>query len=398
MKRFRLSLPALLFVTLFLPALLMQTSGIAAAAGCGGFRIVTTPKMLSISAGLNAVKALAANNVWAVGENHVSTGLDFTLVEHWNGSAWSEVNSPSPGLALNKLDAVDATSPNDVWAVGSFTNGDGLSPSSTLIEHWNGSAWSIVPSPNPGTGLNELFGVTAIASNDVWAVGDFNSASGPLIESTILIEHWDGSQWSVVSSPNPGTFANRLNAVTALASNNVWAVGNFTNEPNQILSVQTGVEHWDGTQWSVVPSANAPSSGGTLISVTAISSSDIWAVGQFRIVGGPGNAQTLAEHWDGTQWTIVTTPNIIFSDTLNSVSAIATNNVWAVGDGVNTNDSVSQTLIAHWNGKSWVAVKHPEKSSADTFSGVSTLPAGNVWAVGETFGKFVGNPLVESRC
>lgn len=397
MKRFRFSLSPLLFVTLLIPALLLRTPGIAAAAGCGSFRIVTTPKLSSIDAQFDAVKALSTNNVWAVGENDVSTGLDFTLIEHWNGSVWSEVNSPDPGIGLNKLDAVGATSPNDVWAVGSFTNGSGLSPSSTLIEHWNGSQWSVAPSPNPGTGINELFGVAAISSNDVWAVGHFNSSSGPLASDNILIEHWDGTQWSVVSSPDPGNFGNQLNSVTALSTNNVWAVGSSTSL-NQTLLAQTTVEHWDGTQWSVVTSANVPSSDDSLASVTTISTNDIWAVGLFNTLGGSGDPQTLTEHWNGTQWQVVASPNILVSDGLDSVSAIATNNVWAVGSGLNSNASVSQTLIAHWNGTSWTTAKHPESSSFDLFNGVTTLSTGNVWAVGATLGKVVGKPLVETRC
>lgn len=341
------------------------------------------------------MKAISANNVWAVGENNVSTGLDFTLIEHWNGSVWSEVNSPSPGLALNKLDALDATSANDIWAVGSFTNGSGLSPSSTLIEHWNGSQWSAVPGINPGTGINELFGVAAISSNDVWAVGHFGAANS--LADSMLTEHWNGSQWSVVPSPNPSTTANRLNSVTAISTNNVWTVGNFFLNGSQSQD-QTAVEHWNGSQWSIVASADVPSSDDNLISVKAISTNDIWAVGLFSTLGGSGDAQTLTEHWDGTQWQVVASPDILTSDGLNGVSAVATNNVWAVGSGFNSNASISQSLIEHWNGTNWTVVNHPESSSVDFFNGATTLAGGNIWAVGSTFGKIVGRPLVETKC
>src|SRR5207302_3231888 len=100
---------------------------------------------------------------------------------------------------------VDAISPNDAWLVGSY---QGQGPSRTLVEHWDGQQWSIDPSPNVGQDFNHLRGIAAIASNDVWAVGDSGAT---------LIEHWDGQQWSIVPSPNPISCCNALNAVAAVS-------------------------------------------------------------------------------------------------------------------------------------------------------------------------------------
>lgn len=395
MKRFCANLLPVLLVALIVPALLLTTTGTALAASCGSFHIVATPNLSALDFHFNAVKAISANDVWAVGEDHVSTGLDFTLAEHWNGSAWSQFNTASPGLALNRLFAVDATSPTDVWAVGSFTSGQGLSPSSTLIEHWDGSQWSVVASPSPGTGINELFGVAAISPSNAWAVGHFGALNSP--QDSTLIEHWDGTQWSVVASPNASAFSNRLNSVTAISSNNVWAVGNsFT--PNIPEPTQTLIEHWDGTQWSIVASANVPSSDDDLISVAAISANDIWAVGQVNKVPGSGAATTLTEHWNGSQWKVVASPNNSFSDNLVSVSAITTNNVWAAGGGINQNDTAGRTLLAHWNGRSWTLVKNPTNTALTGYNGVSTLSVGNVWAVGFSSGKIVTKTLAETNC
>jgi hypothetical protein len=74
---------------------------------------------------------------------------------------------------------LDATSSSNVWAVGSATSG-GLDQT-TLILHWDGTAWSIIPSASPGTfGLNTLYAVAATSANDVWAVGSFTTvASSP---------------------------------------------------------------------------------------------------------------------------------------------------------------------------------------------------------------------------
>src|SRR5262249_46375021 len=130
--------------------------------------------------------------------------------------------------------------------------------------------WQIVPSPNQSTSLNGLFGVAAVSSNDVWAVGhyanDIASASQP------LIEHWEGTIWSIVTSPHGGSGNSNIYGVAAVSSNDVWAVGGYGG--------QTLVEHWDGTAWSIVPSPNQ-GTGGYLYGVTAVSSNDVWAVGSY---------------------------------------------------------------------------------------------------------------------
>src|SRR5207248_3047287 len=96
--------------------------------------------------------------------NNASVGQ--TLVEHWNGSSWSVISSPDVGTSSNSLNDVAVASGNDVWAVGYYADN---SVHKTLIEHWDGNAWSVIPSPNMGTSNNYLHGVQAAASNDVWA-------------------------------------------------------------------------------------------------------------------------------------------------------------------------------------------------------------------------------------
>src|SRR5205807_217402 len=132
---------------------------------------------------LRAVAAVAANDVWAVGvyDNHINA---LTLIEHWDGSTWSIVPSPNPGVGDTELYGVAAVAANDVWAVGYYVNG--TSPYLTLIEHWNGSSWSIVPSPSPGSSVSELNAVAAVAANDIWAVGVYDGGA-----SSTLIEHWN---------------------------------------------------------------------------------------------------------------------------------------------------------------------------------------------------------------
>jgi hypothetical protein len=80
------------------------------------------------------------------------------------------------------LTGVAARSASDVWAVGYWDNLAGPIPiRSTLWMHWNGTSWSIVASPNVGTGDNTLLGVIAPANaTDAWAYG--GSADGTLVQ------------------------------------------------------------------------------------------------------------------------------------------------------------------------------------------------------------------------
>jgi hypothetical protein len=189
----------------------------------------------------------------------------------------------------NLLQGVATVSPIDIWAVGYYQSSSSLNDM-TLIEHWDGTQWSIVPSPAPGL-LSALYGVTAISTDDVWAVGYYIDSSQ---NDQTLIEHWDGTQWSIVPSANPEQdFLLSLYGVTAISANDIWAVGDFSASFHDNL--QTLTLHWDGTQWSVVPSADDGTGNDVLQSVSAASANDVWAV------GANASAGTLVEHWDGTQ-------------------------------------------------------------------------------------------------
>ncbi len=135
------------------------------------------------------------------------------------------VGSPN-GSGANFLVATAAISANDVWAVGNSTSAGGLDQ--TLAEHWNGTSWSIVPTPNPSSGNNDLNGVAAIATNDVWAVGDFFAAN--FTTFSIFVEHWDGSNWIETTITSPSSISLLL-GVTAISSTNVWAVGRSSTAP-----------------------------------------------------------------------------------------------------------------------------------------------------------------------
>jgi hypothetical protein len=325
----------------------------------GSWMIVSSPSVPGAT--LSGVAAVSADDIWAVGNSEDTNFVRSTLAEHWNGSGWSVVSTPNTSAQFGSaLSAVTTLATNNVWAVGySFgSNGD-----TTLIEQWNGISWTRIASPNPATS-DALNSVAAVSAGDIWAVG----GQGPnQVDETSLIEHWNGTAWSVVS--NPGT--SPLSGVTALAPNNVWAVGGTAGS-----SGSAEILHWNGTQWSVVPSAR-PIYGDTLrlSAVTAISANDIWAVGIDFYTTGEGDTtnRSLAEHWNGSTWSIAGAPAPVVGggDQLNGVAALASNDVWAVG-------VEAGSFIDNFNGSFWQVVPSPQ---AGNLQAVTTV-AGNVWAVG----------------
>jgi hypothetical protein len=237
---------------------------------------------------LVSVSALTPDDALAVGDGPANgPGTSKDIAMSWNGTSWTKVPIPSP-TSFDGMEGVSADSPSDAWAVGTSFLSGGLQ---SFIVHWNGSTWALVPSPNPGKKLTDLTGVSAVSSNDAWAVGDYFVGT----RQKTLILHWDGSTWAQVPSPSPGTGpgGSALSSVSAVSSDDAWAVGGSPSG--------TFVLHWDGTAWAHV---HSPSPGGpdsTLQSVSADSSSDAWAVG-YESNGGKGPAHTVILHWNGTSW------------------------------------------------------------------------------------------------
>ncbi len=275
---------------------------------------------------LNAVSATSATDAWAVGHTCYSAK---TLAEHWNGTAWQIVASPSFATGgdgvQNTLNAVVALSTTNAWAAGTHTAANGAFV--TLVEHWNGSAWSVVPSPSPSATANVLNGIAATGPSDIWAVGDQNgSASQP------LIEHWNGSAWSVVPSPAVPA-GSILNAVTAISATNAWAVGTQTQPSTR--AVLTLVEHWNGTIWSVVPSPNLSATYGSsnvLRGIAAINANDAWAVGMVQNQNTNYHQhRTFTLHWNGTSWAVVASPTPGATGELSAIAGLPTGRLWTAG-------------------------------------------------------------------
>jgi len=279
---------------------------------------------------LGGVMDFAPDNAWTVGIVNIGLGNTNQVIEHFNGTKWSI--SPGPKFLPSDqpaLESVTALSPSDMWAAGFIltNNGQSLFP---LFEHYDGTSWTAFETT---FGNATIFGVSADATNDVWAVGT-------VAQFQTFVEHYDGNTWSVVPSPNPGLGFNVLFGVVALAPDNVWAAGYFTEQVNSTRPAKTLIEHWDGASWKIVPSPNiGPHSvyqSNQLYEITAVSADDVWAFGSFFAADGSGQQSTLVLHWDGTSWKIVPSPNPVNSsfraDILFGGTVIPTGDLWIVGN------------------------------------------------------------------
>jgi hypothetical protein len=269
------------------------------------------------------------------------TGMaDIATAEHWHDGRWTMTPlavSPSPATKGVQLAGIAALSPADAWAVGAFYQAPGPSPVSigALIEHWDGISWTIVPNPASARPDAQLHALTAVSPTDIWAVGyQAGSSTGSIVP---LVEHWDGSTWSVIPAP-AGNQPSGLLAVSA-AGGGVWAAGAQT-QPGTTSTAIPLIEHWDGTAWNV---QSLPDTGNSkLQAIYAASPNDVWAGGQFA-----SGLTDVFLHWNGRTWTTLLVPGpqeFGLSYQYTAIGGTGPHDIWAAGTAVN---GVATAVIAH---------------------------------------------------
>ena len=294
---------------------------------------VVTPATPGNTALLLGVSASSATDAWAVGRTQVNKSSFEGLALHWNGTTWSV--SPGFSAALSPLGGASAAGVADISPGDAYAIGNSATTAVGSLVHWNGTAWSPVPLPLPaGAHSNTtLNAISARGPGDVWIVGTFlDSASG---RNETFSEHFNGTAWKVVrmppvKSPNLNAFF-QFNGIQANGPRDVWAVGDrgVIDVPD---SQKTLIEHFNGTAWSIVPSPS-PGSIDALSGVTTSNAAhNVWAVGA-DVPAGKSAGRTLTLNWNGTAWNVVASPNTGSTDV---VGAVATDPraaiVWAVGE------------------------------------------------------------------
>ncbi|HUZ14739.1 MAG TPA: hypothetical protein VMU72_01005 [Gaiellaceae bacterium] len=306
----------------------------------------------------SALAASSATDAWTVG-----WGVSW----HWDGSAWRSV--PLPALRGEvDLSSVTAVDDGEAWAVGAQGDPRNDRVVHALVEHWDGSRWTVVHLPR--TGVSSLFSVSASGPDDVWAVGmSFRrDARGKFSERLTrdLLLHWDGSAWSVVAVPWTLRPVDGPRVVTT-GPDDVWVWG--------VAGEQ--VEHWDGASWEAVPAPFGPHD--PMWGFSATSSDDAWAVGSYL---HGRRSRTLAAHWDGQSWQIAPTPNPGSTDSgLNDVVSLGPDDVWAIGQS-RRYGKLPLALFEHWDGRSWQITPGATPEILDGMPSLAATQDGTAWAMG----------------
>ena len=314
---------------------------------------------------------MSPSETWAVGNVGEDLLANQTLIERFNGSAWSVVPSPDQGTGNNALNGVSMI-PGAGWAVGYAQVSGKYQP---LALGWDGTHWSMAPAGTfPSDAL--FTGVDTQADGSAWAAGFQRTATGT---RQTLIEQESGGTWTPVASPNDGTATtdNSLTAIAGTQATGLWAVG-WRQSPS---GLQPLILRYDTTQpsptWVSVTGAGGVPAPGTidtvLTGVDVLSASDVWAVGYY--FDGSVN-QPLALHWDGSTWSNSPIPG---AGMLRKVRALAPDNVWAAGTFYNANVQSYQSLVEHFDGTTWTPVVSANATAGDTeIIGLGADPGGSM--------------------
>lgn len=375
------------------------------ASGCTpSWKLVSAPSG-PVWHAISGIAADSAGDAWFPAYN----ALGVSWAYHWDGRSLGATATVPQGpytlrstatgsLHLGNAGPVSFDSPADGWMIGPSILADG-NDSPDWAAHWSGNRWIITPlavSPDPASSVElDLFGASAVSPADAWAVGSSIINGLPSAIVGALIEHWDGSQWRIVPNPASSQANTVLYAITTVSATDIWAVG------TQGLGTGAATpfaEHWDGTSWSVVqaPAGIIPS---ILTAISADSPSDAWAVGTQPEPGGSNLLTGLAEHWDGRAWSVVTGLPDLGNSALVGVYAASPADVWALVQTPTPDGHVGVDQFLHWDGSSWttVPVPGPHEYALDYgYSAIAGTSPGNIWAAGAVYNSAAGSlePLI----
>ncbi len=286
-------------------------------------------------------------------------------------TAFTTTLPASPSTSQNvSLNGVTCATSSFCVAVGSSGT-----PTVLVIDQWNGTSWKLATVTTPGTGNAELVKVSCAGPAFCVAVGDFNNTTDP------LVEQWNGSAWTQVTAANvTGSTETALNDVSCLSATSCTAVGFGTAAGNRLPLAEV----WNGTSWSIASNAVLPTgaTAAELEAVSCVSASWCMAAGD-QTVGA--NILPLTEMWNGTAWTVVTSPNPApgTSGSFDGVSCTGISYCVAVGAFQDT-ALFFRNLVATWNGTTWTQNSVPDgpDTNDDYLTSVACFSATSCSTVG----------------
>lgn len=344
---------------------------------CGTWQIMLTPSSY------RSVAVLSESDVWFAGMRGDSSSKSGPAFARWNGTSLITMPSQDLGAQVIDITALAVRTAQDAWAVGYVLEEDTNRPVSF---HWDGKEWALVPMPAlPANNVNSMTGVpdryaelqavTIVSENDVWAVGHYPQSG----VSTTLVLHWSGTEWKVVASPNVSGTDNYLYAVVSISEDDIWALGHTGDSPDKLPSLAL---HWDSESWQV---ADAPNLG-PIIAASLDASKTLWVLNNVPTGGNP--LASAVRRVGSMTWDEVPIPQLE-QPALRSISALSTNNIWAVGvkwsgypSGAKPNEIATRSLVMHWDGSNWTEVPGPDPAPIQSLEAVAVSPNSDVWIVG----------------
>jgi hypothetical protein len=346
---------------------------------------------------LQAVADLGANDAWAVGftgdVNPGATSPSGGLVEHWDGTRWQIASTP--GSSAETLNAVTGTGPNDVWVAGSMNLGaPPPAGDNAFFEHFNGTTWQTVPGPTGDFSEDpvEVTAMTALSPTDVWAMGVQNPELSGQPGSLNMAANWNGTAWTVVPTPDLGNNMSQTDVptgVSAISANDVWASGVEITAGCSAAKLRVGSRLAAGARGGSQIAAGARGTS----QLTAGARSPVLPLalrlrpgGLRRLRGATGQCLVpYVLHWDGTAWSLTQTPDPgAFGSALEGITALSPSDVWAVGQTQSSTNGPVRTLTEHFNGTSWTVTPSPSpgKAGNDELFAVATPGGHQLDAVG----------------
>lgn len=345
-----------------------------AAAATSDWKIQPTPNPAPGSF-FTAISCISASRCTAVGDYGPDGAATFNLAEAWNGSEWRLQSIGNPDGSYIVLDGVSCTATTFCMAVGSYANRFGTTL--TLAATWDGSKWTLGhPANQPGASFSTLNAVSCSSATACTAVGYYvtnNSGVPPLAET------WNGTTWTIEPTPPLPISGGTLNAVSCRSSTACTAVGSYETTSNTQVTL---AESWNGSAWAIEPTPNPADAAATsLQGVSCPSPATCTAVGYY--LNNSDDDLPLAESWDGSAWAIQPTPSPAGPPTLVVFLAVSCTSATAcIGAGYT---SVG-TLVEIWNGTDWVLDHTPLLTNGGTnggFTGISCTSSLSCAAAGQ---------------
>src|SRR5258708_3994521 len=231
----------------------------------------------------------------AVGQESTAANRGSDLPQAWNGRIL-----PGPGTHSSDsvLRSVSCSTANICIAVGQKRIDTAVPAKEvSLTETWNGTRWTVVPSPSPGTSVNDLTGLSCPGHRTCVAAGWLLNGRSPF--SQPLAMRWDGGKWRLLHPLSAGPVT-ALDGISCAHPAGCMAIGAYLGKSGThgLLA-----ESWNGTRWRVLRTAALVPAEANLLAISCPRPGRCVAVGNY--LARTGTVRALAEEGNGGKWVLL---------------------------------------------------------------------------------------------